>query len=278
MTTFPPKKILFAVDFSDRARSMARSVRALAQHCDAEVKVLHVLAAEEHNAPVPRAADARQRLNALISEDLAGCNVVVYLTPGDPGSTIVSVARQGSDLIMMPTSGHGAFVRSLIGSVTAQVVHSAPCPIWTSAHEKSDRAFQERGIKTILCAVDLSSRSSLVLQTAIRTAELCRSEVRLVHVMELSHSSTRADWTAERREQTASAVEEQLRQLARSSGGTPTIEVLEGSPVKDVIGAAERSHADLIVLGRTQVLEREGWPTSTGYGIIAASHCSVLNV
>ncbi len=69
-----------------------------------------------------------------------------------------------------------------------------------------------------------------------------------------------------------------MRQLARSSGGAPTIDVLEGSPVKDVIGAAERSHADLIVLGRTQVLEREGWPTSTGYGIIAASHCSVLSV
>ena len=276
---FPPKKILFAVDFSKRARSMARTVRELAQQCDAEVKVLHTLTLGPLDAHDAKTAEAREKLNALISEDLAGCNLVVHLSPGDPASTIVSVARQGSsDLIMMPTRGHGAFVRSLLGSVTAAVLHDAPCPVWTSAHRQTDRAYQEHGIKTILCAADLSSRSSLVLQTAVQAAQLCQAQVRLVHVMELSHSSTKADWTPERRDQMTSAVEEQLRHLADGSGGRPVIEVLDGSPIKEVIDAAERCHADLIVVGRTQVLEDERQANSTAYGIIAESHCAVLSV
>lgn len=258
---------------------MARTVRELAQQCDAEVKVLHTLTLGPRDAHDAKAAEAREKLNALISEDLAGCNVVVHLAPGDPASTIVSVARQGSsDLVMMPTRGHGAFVRSLLGSVTADVLHNAPCPVWTSAHRQTDQAYQKHGIKTILCAADLSSRSSLVLQTAMQAAQLCQAEVRLMHVMELSHSPTKAGWTPERRDQMTSAVEKQLRQLADGLGGGSVIEVLEGSPIKEVIDAAQRCHADLLVVGRTQVLEDEGRANSTAYGIIADSHCPVLSV
>jgi nucleotide-binding universal stress UspA family protein len=276
---FPPKKILFAVDFSGRVRTMARTVRELAEQCDAEVKVLHTLTLDPNDAYAPKAAEAREKLDALISEDLVGCNLVVHLSPGDPASTIVHIARQGkTDLIMMPTRGHGAFVRSLLGSVTTRVLHDAPCPVWTSAHQQTGPAYQEHGINTILCAVDLSARSLLVLQTAVQAAQLWRARVRLAHVMELSQPSTRADWTRERRDQISSAVEGQLRQLAEAAGGMPLVEVLDGSPIKELIDAAERCHADLIVVGRTQVLENETESSSTAYGIIAGSHCPVLSV
>lgn len=277
---FPPKKILFAVDFSEGARAMARTVREWAERCDAEVKVVHTLNVDPRDAYAPNAAEAREKLNTLISEDLTGCDLVVHLSPGDPARTIVDIARQGSsDLIMMPTRGHGAFVRSLLGSVTAEVLHDAPCPVWTSAHQQPGPAYRGPGIRTVLCAVDLSSRSSLVLQAAVQTAQLWQAQlVRLAHVMELSRSSNKDDWTRERRDQVTSAVEGQLRQLAEQAGGMPLVEVLEGSPIKEVIDAAERCHADLIVVGRTQVLDDEGQPKSTAYGIIAGSHCPVLSV
>jgi nucleotide-binding universal stress UspA family protein len=276
---FPPKKIVFAVDFSERAGTMARRVRELAQQCDAEVKVLHTVEFDPRDSFAAKATEAREKLDALIREELVGCDVVVHLTPGDPASTIVDIARSGSsDLIMMPTHGHGVFLRAVLGSVTAKVLHGAPCPVWTSAHQQTRPAYQEHGIKTILCAVDLGPRSSVLLQAAVQAAQFWQAGMRLVHVMELSHPSTKADWTQERRDQITSAVEGQLRRLAEGTGGRPIIEALDGSPIKEVIDAAQRCHADLIVVGRTQVLEDVAQQSSTAYGIIAGSHCPVLSV
>ena len=276
---FPPKKIVFAVDFSDPTRTIAHAVRELAERCDAEVTVLHAFELDPREAYGVKPAEAREKLDALISEHLAGCDLVVHLTPGDAASTIVEVARAGSaDLIMMSTAGHGVFLRSMLGSVTARVLHDAPCPVWTRAHQQKHPGYQEHGIKNILCAVDLGSRSSVVLHTAAQMAKLWQAGLRLAHVMELSNPSTKADWTPERRDQITSAVEGQLQQLAEGTGGCPIIEVLDGSPVKEVIDAAERCHADLIVVGRTQVLEDTAPPSSTAYGIIAGSHCSVMSV
>ena len=276
---FPPKTILFAVDFSEPAGAMARTVRELAEQCDAEVHVLHALELEPTDSLAAKMAEAREKLDGLISTHLADCKLVVHLIPGEPASTIVNVARKGGvDLIMMPTSGHGVFARALLGSVTARVLHDAPCPVWTSAHQKTRPASQNHGTKTILCAVDLSSRSSLVLQTAVQAAQLWQAQVRLTHVMELSGSSTKADWTRERRDEISSAVEGQLGRLAEGAGGVPLVEVLDGSPIREVLDAAKRCHAELLVVGRTQVVEDEADPNSTAYGIIAGSDTPVLSI
>ena len=276
---FPPKKIVFAVDFSELTRTLARAVRQLAEQCDAEVTVLHVFELDPHEAYGVKQAETREKLDALISEHLAGCNLVVHLTPGDPARTIVEVARAGSaDLIMMSTAGHGVLLRSMVGSITAKVLHDAPCPVWTRARQQTRPAYQEHGIKNVFCAVDLGSRSSLVLHAAAQMAQLWQAGLRLAHVIELTNPSTKADWTPESRDQITSAVEGQLRQLAEETGGSPIIEVLNGSPMKEVIDASGRCHADLIVVGRTQVLEDEATPSSTAYGIVAGSHCSVLSV
>jgi nucleotide-binding universal stress UspA family protein len=276
---FPAKKILFPVDFSEPAGTMARTVRELAKQCNAEVQVLHTLELDPGDSCAAKMAEASEKLDSLISKHLADCNLVVHLIPGAPASTIVDVARKVVvDLIMMPTSGHGVFARALLGSVTARVLHDAPCPVWTSAHQKTRPAYQDHGIKTILCAVDLSSRSSLVLQTAVQAAQLWQAQVRLAHVMELSDSPTKADWTRERRDEITAAVEGQLRQLAEGAGGMPLVEVLDGSPVQEVLDAAKRCHADLIVVGRTQVVEDQADPNSTAYSIIAGSQNPVLSV
>ena len=37
------------------------------------------------------------------------------------------------DLIVMGTHGYGALQGWLLGSVTAKLLHSAPCPIWTDS-------------------------------------------------------------------------------------------------------------------------------------------------
>jgi nucleotide-binding universal stress UspA family protein len=276
---FPPKKILFAVDFSDAGAAMAAQVRELALQSGAEVDLLHVLEPDPQLPYTAKAEQARRKLETLISRNLQDCNLVVHLTPGDPSATIVSVAAKGgADLIMMPTHGYGAFRRSLLGSVTARVLHNAGCPVWTSAHPSTLPAYRRHGVKTILCAVDFGSRSAPALDAAIHAAQFWDAEFRLAHVAELSQGPARADWTEQDRRGIVAAIEDQLRRMVDGKAPAPIVEVLSGSPVPEIAAAAERCHADLVVMGRTSVLETEQRLGSTAYGVIARSHCPVLSV
>jgi hypothetical protein len=82
---FPPKRILFAVDFSTQARAMARTVRVLAQLCGAQIQVLHTIELGPHDFPAAKLAEARQELEELIAGEFAGCDTVVHLTSGRSG-------------------------------------------------------------------------------------------------------------------------------------------------------------------------------------------------
>ena len=63
---------------------------------------------------------------------------------------------------MMPTHGRGPFRRFVLGSVTAKVLHDAPCPVWTSAHLDENSTPMPSNLSNILCAVDLDDTGSIL--------------------------------------------------------------------------------------------------------------------
>ncbi len=48
--------------------------------------------------------------------------------PGPPARALLDVA-EGADLLVLGTRGHGGFVGLLLGSVSEQCAHHAPCPV-----------------------------------------------------------------------------------------------------------------------------------------------------
>ncbi|MBK9180478.1 MAG: universal stress protein [Acidimicrobiales bacterium] len=48
--------------------------------------------------------------------------------PGPPARALLDVA-EGADLLVVGTRGHGGFVGLLLGSVSEQCAHHAPCPV-----------------------------------------------------------------------------------------------------------------------------------------------------
>jgi nucleotide-binding universal stress UspA family protein len=60
----------------------------------------------------------------------AGIAAETHLVGGDPATEICRLAEQrGASLIVMGSRGHGPFMAALAGSVAAQVVQHARCPV-----------------------------------------------------------------------------------------------------------------------------------------------------
>jgi nucleotide-binding universal stress UspA family protein len=226
-------KILVPVEFSPRCHGSAQYAEALAARFHCNLTLLHVVIPPSPSCAGPDVAayasivdlesgileEAQARLDAF-PITAPGCDSPVRaLLEGDPASAIVEYARDGAfDLIVMPTHAYGPFRRFLLGSVTAQVLRQAHCPVWTGPHMESAPAFDSLSFHNILCALDAQGGSRAVL-----------------------------DW--------ASAFARQFdAQLHIETGEDPLT----------IWHAAQRLHADLLVIGRAHayaVLRESPCPT-----------------
>jgi len=246
----------------------------MALQFDAEVTGLHV-------TEVPTAGSAREALTSrardkmerLIAEQLMDCKVVPSVERGDPAQTILSYARSGNyDLVMMPTHGYGPFRRFLQGSVTAQVLHDASCPVWTCAHLETWPAIGDLGIRSILSAVDLGPRSAAVLTQASQLAE--RFEARLT----VAHLVPEGYWTQQWWRGAQQRLLEQIQKLLPPDGPPAEIEIVEGSPASLLPDVLDHANADLVVIGRTHSSGNAKRLGGNAYSIIVTSPCPVLSV
>lgn len=139
---FPPKKILFPVDFSERCASVAPMAETFTRRFQSELTLLHVLPPEALDVPF---TPAQAALETFAAHKLAGIETKQVLLHGDPAGEIVRFAQeQNSNLIMMPTHGYGPFRRFLFGSVTAKVLHDARPPVWTDVHAEEIVSYRDR--------------------------------------------------------------------------------------------------------------------------------------
>lgn len=79
----------------------------------------------------PRAAHAREDYMRQVSDWLvqAGYSVSVEVRPGAVIDTIVSVARDAFEIIVMASHGRTGIARIAIGSVAEGVLQRSPCPV-----------------------------------------------------------------------------------------------------------------------------------------------------
>ena len=135
LPVFRLKKLLVPIDFSECSRKALQYAIPLARQFDAELHLLHVVAAYP---PIPEMAsvdietihDANVELAALRDRIRHLVPCVILIRPGEPGAEIVAAAREsGSDLIVLSTHGRTGIARMLQGSVAERVLRHATCPI-----------------------------------------------------------------------------------------------------------------------------------------------------
>ncbi len=133
------KEILVPIDGSEGSRNALMAAVELAQALDGRLTILEVVEEEttlsEVRDLVPAGEDrteyiARKRFEAVADAQSHGVPWTRRVAEGAPAKTICRIALElGTDLIVMGSRGLGAVDRALVGSVSDQVVHHAPCPV-----------------------------------------------------------------------------------------------------------------------------------------------------
>jgi nucleotide-binding universal stress UspA family protein len=172
---------------------------------------------------------------------------------GRPASAIVDEAASiQPDLLVVGSRGHGPLASVVMGSVSAEVVDHAPCPVLVARHPSVSR---------LVVGADGSSSADRALALLRRWPIFAGHPATVVTVAQAAAGWGGRVGTAmypawvdihaagdERREQLTRIAERGADELAMA-GLSTTVEVRQGDPAEQLIRAAEATGADLIVVG-----------------------------
>jgi len=265
------QNIVFPVDFSDRSRAAAPFVHSIARRYDAAVHLIHVIqstppmsfdvgsAYSEAFDFAPASAAANAALLEFAAEQFPHIETRCAMLDAEPAKAILNyTADNEGDLIAMPTHGYGLFRRTLLGSVTSQVLRDSPVPVWTDAHccEPFHRAHPQP--RTIVAAVKRADDDDRTFRIAL---DIARDAGALVVTLQVSEFARIA----------ASAASGGLM-VEDNDDNDESIEAM-------VRRAAVTNRADLVVVAKGPAhagfLDRI---RSHAYAVICESPCPVLSV
>lgn len=206
-------------------------------------------------------AEKLHRLQALAAAQ--GVRLVVQVRRGpEPYREIVDeAAAMHANLIIIRRRGRpGLLANLLLGEMVSKVVAHAPCSVLVNAREA--QLWRRR----VLVAVDPAELQLDTVALAARVAVDAGLPLTVVCVADTSAG----DSGAQRALATAVA-------LARSLGVTADGEVLAGKPHAQILEAANRGGADLIVVGRHGATRlARVWIGSVAQKVIGLAECPVL--
>lgn len=280
-------KILFPVDFSDRAKATAPAIAALASDHGADLTLLHALELPPGAYADWYAFSAMVDVDALrahqrtlldsFGEFPAGVNMDRVMLDGPPVESIVNYAQDNNfDLIALPTHGFGRFRSLMLGSITAGILHDAKCPVWTATH--TETVSEHKRPARILAAIDFGEATRCVLDWSRRLAEFYQAELRVTHVIPRVYDPVQSFSADDFRHYLMEQARERYAPQAAVAQIKTPLTVLEGAIGRAVGDEAESFGADLVVVGRGVMQETFGRLRTHSYDLIRCAPCPVLSI
>jgi nucleotide-binding universal stress UspA family protein len=263
------RRILCPIDFSETSRQAVDQAVAIAKWYGSEIVGLHVvtlptfptppiIAAQvtSWGEPTPAERQAREEELRVWLEPAfaAGLRVQLIVDTGGAVSGILeAAARRAADFIVIGTHGLSGLDRFMLGSVAESVLRKASCPVLTVP--PGVRAAAKVPYKRILCPVDFSKSSLAALEYAVSLAKEADADLTMLHVFEWppeddilyqQFDATQYHQSLERdaRTRLEALVTDEVRTWCQ-----PTTATAFGKPYREILAAAERESADLIVIG-----------------------------
>lgn len=281
--------ILFPVDFSPSCVAMAAYVHRAATLFKAKVSLIHVFDPMSNNGfelymrrlpeiAEERAKIARDKLNSFLRAEFPAPEHPRILFAGDAATKIAEAARNGFDLIVVPTHG-GTFRHMLLGSTAAKILNDADCPVVTSNHAQTiaPRPFAHR---EWICALGVGDDSERVLRFAHQAAVNAHSNLHLIHAIQATDRDfpIRLDLAERFSYEERKHARKRIDDLQRRVGSQASVRIVVGTVKNAILEAARGFDADVLIIGRGPEQAAYGRLRDLTYALVRDSPFPVLSV
>jgi nucleotide-binding universal stress UspA family protein len=262
------KHILLPLDGSALAESVIPAAISLATKLKATITLFHVI---EHNAPeeihkdrhLTNSEEANIYLKAIAQNYFAGLDVNWHVHSNEvkdvAGSIAMHAAELNLDLILVCAHGHGGVRTVLFGSIAQRVIAQGMTPVLLLRNGTSP-ASETFTIHKIMLPLDNGSIHDFVFNYAKNLATAYKSIIAMLTVIptlstlkgqQAATSSLLPGTTAALLDIEEQAASEHLHthvEEIKDAGLIATAEIVRGDPASEIVSAAERWNADLMLL------------------------------
>ena len=276
------ENILVPTDFSACSNKAVVYAANIARRHKCRLTLLHILAPRPLLVPEDGGRDGTRRdvfeRLKLFQADLLSHGILkdvstrLVVRRGKGWNAVSKLLKQEpTDLIVLGTHGRTGLQKLILGSFAEDVFRNSPCPVLTVGPRIDDEIAADY-TRHILFPTDDSHASKAAEPYAYQLGRTPGAELTLLGIVHgKSGINERLKRTLERLQATG------LYVAWREGGVTPKVVADHGPNVKAILRAAERTLADLIVLGIAESDgDRLGWDDA--YEVVCSALCPVLTV
>ena len=283
------KNILFLTDFSDSSATAVPFATSIARAYGSVVRALHVLVPSAYTYMTPEAAailldgeeDRARAEMQQVEAQFSGLPSKVMIERGGAVWPVLSevLKRDEIDLIVLGTHGRTGVQKLLLGSSAEEVFRRARVPVLTIGPAVQSGAHGGGRFRCVLFATDFNEVSTAAAPYAVSLAQENQSRLLLLHVLPNPKSGK------PERELSIAEGLHRLQELVPAEAELwcrPEAVVQHGDPAEQILAAANRCGANLIVLGVRGMDRWAGAATrldrAIAYQVVVHAPCPVLTV
>jgi nucleotide-binding universal stress UspA family protein len=297
MTTLQANKrislnnILFLTDFSESSATAIPFATSIARAYGSVVRALHVLVPSAYTYMTPEVAatlldDEEDRARTEMQQveaQFSGLPSEATIERGGAVWPVLSrmLKQHEIDLIILGTHGRTGVQKLLLGSSAEEVFRRAHVPVLTIGPGVRSGTHNGGRFRCVLFATDFNAVSTAAAPYAVSIAQENQSRLALLHVL----PKPKAGKPEREGERSIAEALHQLQELVPAEAELwcrPEAMVQHGDPTEQLLAAANRCGADLIVLGVRGMDRLASAATrmdrAIAYQVVANAPCPVLTV
>ena len=261
-------KILVPLELSELSIAAAAYAVHLAAEFGSELVFLHAI--QNGWPPSQAQREIRDRIRATTDGHR------FLFREGPPVSVILNTAAaEHPSLILIATRRKPALARFLDGSITAQVLRGARCPVWVGLDHLVP--FPGTPIRNVLCAVSLGPRTCPVLRWSLNLARTLRASLSVIHASNALESHT-GPYEREWRYRLKQMAGKEIASLQAELGTNAEVWLEPGNALTAIPPLAGHLGADLVVIGKSPQKRFFGDLRTLSYEIASRTLCPVASV